>query len=87
MSRVEVNDALGYQSDIEKVAFSDGESTVLIVVNNAETEKTIELANDYAESEIYVTDENHNCEKTASEFVDQQYVLSSRSITTFVFGK
>ncbi len=87
MTRVEVNDVLGYQKDMEKVAFSDGENVVLIVVNNAETEKTIKLADNYTQTEIYVTDGNHNCENISSELTNQQYTLSPRSITTFVFAK
>lgn len=85
MKRVKVDDTLGYQSDLEKVAFSAGDTTVLIVVNNAEKDKTIRLADEYAQVGIYVTDETHNCEKISGELIEQQYTLSARSITTFVF--
>lgn len=87
MVRVDVGDVSGYQKDLEKVAFTDGEKTVLVVVNNAETEKTIKLSNAYSQAEIHVTDESHNCEKVSSEFENGQYILSPKSITTFVLSK
>lgn len=87
MVRVDVNDVKGYQKDLEKVAFTDGENTVLVVVNNAKTEKTIELSDSYGKAEVYLTDGSHNYEKVSPEFTNGQYVLSPRSITTFVLSK
>ncbi len=87
MVRVELNDALGYQKDLEKVAFSDGKEIVLVIVNNADKEKTIKLKDSYTQIEAYMTNENHNCEKISPEFTNNQCVLSPRSITTFILTK
>lgn len=87
MTRVKVFDELGFDENLSKVAFSDNEKTVLVIVNNSETEETVKFLEKYPHTEIYVTDKDHNCEKLEDGLLAAQYTLSARSITTFVFNK
>lgn len=87
MKRAKVFDNIGLDKDIAKVAFTDSEQTVLVVVNNAYTAQTLKFLERYPGAEIYVTDENHNCEHVQSGLCSGEYELSARSITTFVFDK
>ncbi len=87
MVRVKVFDDIGYNEEIKKVAFTDSEKTVLILVNNSETEETVKFLEAYPDSEIYVTDERLNCEKVDEKVENGKYVLHAKSITTIVFDK
>lgn len=87
MTRVEVFDDIGTNEDIAKVAFTNDEKTVLVVVNNSESEEELRFIEKYPGAEIYVTDKDHNCEKVADGLSGTKYTLSARSITTFVFDK
>ena len=87
MTRVKVFDEIGLNESLAKVAFSDNEKTVLVVVNNSEDEQEISFLEKYPGVEIYVTDKDHNCEKVADKISGADYTLSARSITTFVFDK
>ncbi|MBR3598223.1 MAG: hypothetical protein IKL47_14755 [Clostridia bacterium] len=87
MTRVKVFDDIGYDESIAKVAFTNNEETVLVVVNNSEKEETLRFLEKYPHTEIYVTDETHNCEKTEDSLPCTSYTLSPKSITTFVFDK
>ncbi len=87
MTRVKVFDDIGRNDDISKVAFTNDEKTVLVVVNNSETQETLRFLEKYPATEIYVTDKEHNCELVEDCFIGTKYTLSARSITTFVFEK
>ena len=87
MTRVNVYDKLGYNEALSKVAFSNEEKVVLVVVNNSEEAEEISFLEKYAAAEIYVTDKDHNCEKAENGLDGTDYTLSARSITTFVFSK
>ncbi len=87
MTRVKVFDEIGFNENIAKVAFSDSEKTVLVVVNNSENGEDIKFLEKYPHAEIYVTDETHNCEQIEDGFPAAGYTLSPKSITTFVFDK
>ncbi len=87
MTRVKVFDEIGLNESIAKVAFTNDEKTVLVVVNNSETEEEVRFLEKYPHTEIYVTDKDRNCEQVADELLGTAYTLSPRSITTFVFTK
>lgn len=87
MTRVKVFDEIGLDENLSKVAFSNDEKTVLVIVNNSETEETVKFLEKYPHTDIYVTDKDHNCEKVVDGLLCAQYTLSARSITTFVFNK
>lgn len=84
MVRLDVLDSFEQESRITSTVFTDGEKTVFVLVNNAETESVFKFAGFYDEMTVYVTDEEHNCEETYSgEFVKKN-TLPARSITTIV---
>lgn len=87
MTRVKVFDKIGLDENIGKVAFTDSKKTVLVLVNNSENEETVKFLEKYPHTEIYVTDENHNCEQVVDGLLCTEYTLSAKSITTFVFNK
>ena len=87
MTRVKVFDEIGLNENLAKVAFTNDEKTVLVVVNNSEAEQEISFLEKYPGVEIFVTDKDHNCEKVADKISGADYTLSARSITTFVFDK
>ncbi len=87
MTRVKVFDEIGKNEDIATVAFTDDEKTVLVAVNNSEEAQTLRFLEKYPHTQIYVTDEGHNCEMVADGLGGTKYTLSPRSITTFVFDK
>lgn len=87
MARVKVFDEIGLDENIAKVAFSDDEKTVLVLVNNSETEETVKFLEKYPHTEIYVTDKEHNCECVEDNLLLTSFELTPKSITTFVFDK
>ena len=87
MTSVEVYDNIGEDENLQEVAFADEEKTVLVIVNNRDTEKEIKFFEKYPAATVYVTDKDHNCEKVADSLDGTKYTLSARSITTIVFDK
>ena len=87
MTRVEVYDNIGKDENLQEVAFTDGERTILVIVNNSESEKEIKFLEKCPSASVYVTDKEHSCEKVADEIIKKKYTLSARSITTIVFDK
>ena len=87
MTRVKVFDKIGYNEALATVAFTSSEKTVLVVVNNSETQEEISFLEKYPSVEIYMTDKDHNCEKLDAKITGADYTLPARSITTFVFDK
>ena len=87
MTRVKVFEDIGRDDNLQEVAFTNGEKTVLVIVNNSENEKEISFLEKYPSATVYVTDKDHNCEKVADKLSGADYMLSARSITTIVFEK
>ena len=59
-----------------------GNRYVVVFVNTAETEETINLHGISGEAEIYLTDETHNCEKVYEGEFEKQITVPSKSIMT-----
>lgn len=87
MDRVKVFAEIGYNENLKSVAFSNDEKTVLVVVNNSETQETVKFLEKYLKTEIFVTDKEHNCEQVEDNLLGTSYTLSPRSITTFILHK
>ena len=87
MVRVDVMDSLEDNSKVASTAFTDGEKTVTVLVNNSENPQNIRLYGDYSPSEIYVTDANRRFEKTAVDNAVEEINLSAKSITTIISEK
>ena len=84
MVRLDVLDSFEENSKITSIAFTNGNETVFVLINNAETETEFRLAGRYEEMTVYTTDKDRNCDETYSgEFVKKN-ILPSRSITTIV---
>ena len=84
MTRIDVLDSFEENSKIASTAFTDGDETVFVLVNNAESESEFKLAGYYEEMTVHITDIDRNCEETYSgEFVKKN-TLPARSITTIV---
>ncbi|MBQ2847702.1 MAG: hypothetical protein IJE74_05540 [Clostridia bacterium] len=84
MVRVDVFDSLKADSKIVSTAFTNGEETVLVLINNEETEAELKLAGLYGEMQIFVTDKEHNCENVYKGKFMKKNALPPRSITTIV---
>lgn len=86
MVRVEVMDSFEENSTLATVAFTDGEQTVIVIVNNETEDREIRLSGVRGSTEIYRTDETHNCEQIHSGKAQRKTVLPAKSITTIVYG-
>lgn len=84
MMRVGVFDSFESDSRIASTAFTDGERTVIVLVNNAETEAEIRLSGFYGEMQKYLTDSEHECEEVYNGKFTKKNVLPAKSITTFI---
>lgn len=87
MVRVDVSDSFENESKLVTTAFTDGEKTVLVIVNNEETAQKINLYGNYDEMEIHLTDYDHNCEQIYSGNFFRETNLTPKSITTIVLYK
>lgn len=84
MKRIDVLDSLEEESKIASTAFTNGDETVIVLINNEEAEAEFRAAGFYEEMKIYLTDKEHNCDEIYSgEFVKKN-VLPARSITTII---
>lgn len=86
MVRVAVMDSFEENSNLATVAFTDGEQTVIVIVNNGTEDREIRLSGVRGSTEIYRTDETHNCEQIHSGEAPRKTVLPAKSITTIVYG-
>lgn len=85
---------LDEDSPLSSVAFSNGETVTVIVVNSADTAQncTLRLDGDKAFSQVraYLTDAQHNLEEVSSPLTAQDGVYTgevpAQSVTTFVFA-
>ena len=84
MVRIDVLDSFEENSRIASTAFSNGDETVIVLVNNAETESEIRLAGFYGEMQKVVTDSEHNCEEIYSGDFEKKNTLPPKSIATIV---
>ena len=86
MVRIDTMDSFKDNSKIASTAFTDGDKTVIVLVNNAEESQNIRLWGSYENMEIHTTDAEHNCENTYSGEYIRENNLPSKSITTIVLS-
>ncbi len=84
MTRIEVMDSLEWKSSIASVAFTDGNQTVIVLVNNAENEAPVNLCGSYKSETVYRTDAENNCAEVYSGGFVKNKNLPAKSITTLV---
>lgn len=87
MVRVDVMDSLEDNSKVASTAFTDGEKTVTVLVNNNENPQDIKLYGNISPSEIYVTDANRSFEKSSIEKNQREINLPAKSIATIILTK
>ena len=84
MQRISVTDSMKEESQIESVAFTDGEQTVLVLINNASDDTAVDLYGLYGSMEVWQTDSTKNCEQVYEGKYDNDMLLPAQSITTIV---
>ncbi len=84
MKRIDTLDSFKENSKIVSTAFTDGEETVIVLINNEEMLLDIKLCGFYDSMKIYLTDASHNCEETYSGEFTKHIKLPQKSITTIV---
>ncbi len=87
MVRVDVMDSFEDKTNIASTAFTDGEKTVLVLINNAENPQNIRLYGAYKSADVYVTDATKNLEKTEFGALQRSIDLPAKSISTVVIYK
>ena len=87
MVRIDVMDSFEGDSNVASTAFTDGEKTVLVLLNNAENAQDIKLYGAYKSAEIYTTDATSNFEKTELNALQHSIDIPAKSITTVVMYK
>ena len=84
MTRIKVMDSLKENSNVASVAFANVNQTVIVLVNNSESDAPVKLCGDYQNEKIYRTDAENNCAEVYSGEFENRIILPSKSITTLV---
>jgi hypothetical protein len=84
--RAAVRDSFGLGSELSRVAFRQGEETVLVLVNNAREPRPLRLGGSYSAMQVYVTDAQRCCEQSYNGAFAAAQTLPARSISTFVLA-
>ncbi len=84
MKRIDVTDSFEEKSQIASTAFKGNGKTILVLVNNAETDREIKLFGCYKAMDVYRTDAENNCAEIYSGDYARSMTLPARSITTVV---
>ena len=87
MVRIDVMDSFEDKTSIASTAFTDGEKTVIVLINNAENAQNIRLYGVYESAEIYVSDATRNLEKSELDAEQRNVELPAKSIATVVMYK
>ncbi len=82
MRRIRIFDNFREDSQLKAVAFTDDSTTVVVIVNSEERSEAIDLCGLLGNSEIYLTDETHNCEKIYDGKFDSKIDVPQKSIMT-----
>ena len=82
MTRVRIFDNFREETKLKTVAFTDENTTVIVIVNPEENSEKIDLCGLLGDAEIYLTDESHNCEKIYDGKFEPEIRIPAKSITT-----
>ncbi len=82
MSRVRSFDNFREDSKLKTTAFTDDDTTVIVIVNPEENAEKIDLCGLLGDAEIYLTDETHNCEKIYEGKFESKIDVPQKSIMT-----
>lgn len=84
MTRIDVMDSFEDKSQIASTAFKGNGKTVMVLVNNAETDQEIKLFGAYRSMDVYRTDAENNCAQIYTGDYSRRMTLPARSITTVI---
>ena len=73
-------------SSIASVAFKDGDTIILVLINNSEESESLEFIDLDGAYKVYRSDETHSCEKVAGGINIHAHTIPGRSIETIVVG-
>lgn len=82
MTRVRIFDNFREETKLKTVAFTDENTTVIVIVNPEENGEALKLDGLLGNSEIYLTDETHNCEKIYDGKFESTIEIPAKSIVT-----
>lgn len=82
MSRVRIFDNFEEETKLKTTAFTNDDTTVVVIVNPEENPETIDLCGLLGDAEIYLTDETHNCEKIYEGNFQSEIDIPPKSIIT-----
>ena len=82
MTRVRIFDNFEDETKIKTVAFTNENTTVIVIVNPEETGENLKLNGLLGNTEIYLTDETHNCEKIYEGKFESKIDIPAKSIMT-----
>lgn len=82
MTRVRIFDNFEEETKLKTTAFTNDDTTVVVIVNPEENSETIDLCGLLGDAEIYLTDETHNCEKIYEGTFHSKIDVPRKSIIT-----
>lgn len=82
MTRVRIFDNFEEETKLKTTAFTNDDTTVVVIVNPEENSETIDLCGLLGDAEIYLTDETHNCEKIYEGNFQSEIDIPPKSIIT-----
>ena len=87
MVRVRIFDNL-LNSKLKTVAFKDSDKNiVLVIVNPDNSDEELKICGVSGNSQVYLTDKTHNCEKVYDSEFEENITLPSKSIVTICINK
>ena len=85
--RVGVLDSHLEQTTLKTLAYTDGTTDYLVIINNGDEAQEITLKGVYASKAVYVTAGDHRCEKVAEGALLHKTEILPKSVTTVVMTK
>lgn len=83
MERVRIFDNMEDETKLKTVAFVDNDGkTVVVIVNPEASEEELKIGGLLGDTEIYITDETHNCEKIYEGKFEKRITVPQKSIMT-----
>lgn len=82
MKRVRIFDNFFNKTKLKTTAFLNDEAAIVVIVNPEEAEEELKVGGLLGKAEIYLTDENHKCEKIYDGDFKRNITVPAKSIMT-----
>ncbi len=82
MTRVRIFENMKKDSTLKTVAFTGNDNETVIVIVNPDEEQTLKIGGVIGNTEIYLTDKTHNCEKIYDGKFEKKIDIPAKSILT-----